>query len=178
MSSSEPHASQTRHDALTQLCYARQHGTSHLHTLFHPKDRHSTHDFKQGYSLMPRSHVPTFLFQTYTPKTLAPFDGKDGGRCARIGIFLGLKLTTWPRGYVWQFADRDDPQGMAEQPFELGMFWILLSALHHTASLTQKRWPRSTNLWTGWRTSLRPDEIYVYSPNTYACSDACSSAKT
>ena len=38
------------------------------------------HEFKQGYSWMPRSHAPTVLFQTYTPKTLVPFDGKDGGR--------------------------------------------------------------------------------------------------
>lgn len=38
------------------------------------------HEFKQGYSWMPKSHAPTVLFQTYTPKTLAPFDGKDGGR--------------------------------------------------------------------------------------------------
>ena len=36
-------------------------------------------EFKQGYSWMPRSHAPTVPFQTYTPKTLAPFDGKDGG---------------------------------------------------------------------------------------------------
>lgn len=27
-----------------------------------------------------KSHPPTVLFQVYTPKTLAPFDGHDGGR--------------------------------------------------------------------------------------------------
>ena len=43
------------------------------------------HEFKQGYSWIPRSHAPTVLFQTYTPKTLAPFDDKDGGR-----IFLTI----------------------------------------------------------------------------------------
>lgn len=38
------------------------------------------HEFKSGYSWMPKSHPPTLLFQTYTPKTLEPFHGKDGGR--------------------------------------------------------------------------------------------------
>lgn len=37
-------------------------------------------EFKKGYSWMPKSHAPTVLFQTYTPKTLAPFDGESGGR--------------------------------------------------------------------------------------------------
>lgn len=38
------------------------------------------HEFKQGYSWMPKSHPPTVLFQTFTPKALAPFDGKNCGR--------------------------------------------------------------------------------------------------
>lgn len=29
---------------------------------------------------MPKSHPPTLLYKTYTPKTLEPFHGKDGGR--------------------------------------------------------------------------------------------------
>ena len=37
-------------------------------------------EFKAGYSWMPRSHPPTLLFTTYTPRTLTKFDGKDGGR--------------------------------------------------------------------------------------------------
>lgn len=37
-------------------------------------------EFKHGYSWMPKAHPPTVLFTTYTPKTLAPFNGKDGGR--------------------------------------------------------------------------------------------------
>lgn len=43
-------------------------------------------EFKNGYSWMPKSHPPTVLFKTYTPKTLSPFDGKDGGR-----ILLAIK---------------------------------------------------------------------------------------
>ena len=43
-------------------------------------------EFKDGYSWMPKSHPPTVLFKTYTPTTLAPFDGKDGGR-----ILLAIK---------------------------------------------------------------------------------------
>jgi membrane-associated progesterone receptor component len=29
---------------------------------------------------MPKAHPPTVLFTTYTPRTLAPFSGRDGGR--------------------------------------------------------------------------------------------------
>lgn len=38
------------------------------------------HEFKAGYSWMPKSHPPTVLFKVYTPKTLEPFSGKNGGR--------------------------------------------------------------------------------------------------
>ena len=37
-------------------------------------------EFKDSYTWMPKSHPPTVLFKTYTPKTLEPFNGKDGGR--------------------------------------------------------------------------------------------------
>jgi membrane-associated progesterone receptor component len=37
-------------------------------------------EFKAGYSWMPKSHPPTVLFKTYTPRTLAKFDGNGGGR--------------------------------------------------------------------------------------------------
>lgn len=32
-----------QHDALTHLCYAREHSAAHLHPLFHPKNRLSAH---------------------------------------------------------------------------------------------------------------------------------------
>ena len=38
------------------------------------------HEFKSSYSWMPKAHPPTVLFTTYTPRTLEPFNGKDGGR--------------------------------------------------------------------------------------------------
>jgi hypothetical protein len=37
-------------------------------------------EFKSGYSWMPKSHPPVVLYKTYTPKTLEPFHGRDGGR--------------------------------------------------------------------------------------------------
>lgn len=45
-----------------------------------PKVTAIPNEFKAGYSWMPKSHPQTVLFKTYTPKTLAPFDGKNGGR--------------------------------------------------------------------------------------------------
>lgn len=38
------------------------------------------HEFKAGYSWMPKSHPPTVLFRIYTPKTLEPFNGSENGR--------------------------------------------------------------------------------------------------
>ena len=44
------------------------------------------HEFKHGYTWMPKAHPPTLLYQVYTPKTLAPFNGEDGKR-----ILLAIK---------------------------------------------------------------------------------------
>ena len=44
------------------------------------KPKRIPHEFRDGYSWKPKSHPPTVLFKTYTPKTLEPFNGKDGGR--------------------------------------------------------------------------------------------------
>jgi membrane-associated progesterone receptor component len=37
-------------------------------------------EFKAGYSWMPKAHPPSVLFKVYTPKTLEPFNGENGGR--------------------------------------------------------------------------------------------------
>jgi membrane-associated progesterone receptor component len=37
-------------------------------------------EFRQGYSWLPKAHPPTVVYQIYTPKTLSPFSGEDGGR--------------------------------------------------------------------------------------------------
>jgi membrane-associated progesterone receptor component len=38
-------------------------------------------EFKSGYSWMPKAHPPTVVYKTYTPRTLAPFNGEgEGGR--------------------------------------------------------------------------------------------------
>lgn len=36
--------------------------------------------YEKGYSWMPASHPPTVVYKTYTPRTLEPFNGRDGGR--------------------------------------------------------------------------------------------------
>lgn len=45
-----------------------------------PTQKTIPNEFKAGYSWMPKAHPPTVLFKTFTPKTLEPFSGKDGGR--------------------------------------------------------------------------------------------------
>lgn len=50
--------------------------------IFPPKTKRTTipNEFKAGYSWMPKSHPPTVMYKTYTPKTLQHFSGLDGGR--------------------------------------------------------------------------------------------------
>jgi membrane-associated progesterone receptor component len=47
-------------------------------------------EWREGYSWRPAQHPPTILYKRYSPKTLAPFDGKDGGR-----ILLAIKGTVF-----------------------------------------------------------------------------------
>ncbi|KAI0337867.1 cytochrome b5 [Trametopsis cervina] len=80
-------------------------------------------EFKDGYSWMPKAHPPTLLFQTFTPKTLAPFNGENGKR-----ILLAIKGVVYdvtagrnfygPNGMYENFAGRDASRGMAKQSFE------------------------------------------------------------
>ena len=107
-------------------------------------------EFKSGYSWMPKSHPPTLLYTTYTPKTLEPFNGRDGGR-----ILLAISGTVFdvtagrnfygPGAYPCQFlrtyshtvssdgmygnfAGRDASRGMAKQSFDTGaLFYGLVS---------------------------------------------------
>jgi len=50
--------------------------------IFPSKSNQSTiaHEFKSSYSWMPKSHSQVVVYTVYTPESLAPFDGKDGGR--------------------------------------------------------------------------------------------------
>ena len=89
----------------------------------------------QMYLVPDSNHAPTVTFQMYTPKTLPPFDGKDGGQillaiddivfdvtqgagfmnqCARGGILWGLKPF---RGYVWQLCGPGRLSGHGEAVF-------------------------------------------------------------
>ncbi|KAI0804603.1 cytochrome b5 [Irpex lacteus] len=80
-------------------------------------------EFKEGYTWMPKSHPPTLLFKTYTPKTLAPFNGENGQR-----ILLAIKGVVYdvtagrsfygPNGMYANFAGRDASRGMAKQSFD------------------------------------------------------------
>ena len=105
-------------------------------------------EFKKGYSWMPKSHPSTLLFETYTPKTLAPFNGKDNNRIllAIKGIVFdvtagrsfygpGMSLTGHycqnpltsllsTDGPYGNFAGRDASRGMAKQSFDLGITFI------------------------------------------------------
>ncbi|PPQ66706.1 hypothetical protein CVT26_009566 [Gymnopilus dilepis] len=84
------------------------------------------HEFKSGYSWMPKSHPPTVLYKIYTPKTLEPFNGRDGGRIllAINGIVFDVSSGRnfyGPNGMYGNFAGRDASRGMAKQSFDLDM---------------------------------------------------------
>ncbi|KIM87739.1 hypothetical protein PILCRDRAFT_63171 [Piloderma croceum F 1598] len=84
------------------------------------------HEFKSGYSWIPESHPPTLLYKTYTPKTLEPFHGRDGGRIllAINGIVFDVtagRSFYGPDGMYGNFAGRDASRGMAKQSFDMEM---------------------------------------------------------
>ncbi|KAF8151733.1 cytochrome b5-like heme/steroid binding domain-containing protein [Crassisporium funariophilum] len=83
-------------------------------------------EFKSGYSWMPKSHPPTVLYKVYTPKTLEPFSGLDGGRIllAINGVVFDVTAGRnfyGPNGMYGNFAGRDASRGMAKQSFDLDM---------------------------------------------------------
>ncbi|KAJ8075935.1 Dihydrodipicolinate synthase [Marasmius tenuissimus] len=83
-------------------------------------------EFKSGYTWSPKTHPPTVLFKTYTPKTLQPFNGVDNPR-----ILLAINGTVFdvsagrnfygPNGMYGNFAGRDASRGMAKQSFDKDM---------------------------------------------------------
>ncbi|KAI0942484.1 hypothetical protein AcW1_003104 [Taiwanofungus camphoratus] len=82
-------------------------------------------EFKGGYSWMPKAHPPTLLYQTYTPRTLEPFNGQDGKRIllAISGVVYDVTAGRnfyGPDGMYANFAGRDASRGMAKQSFDTG----------------------------------------------------------
>ncbi|TDL16301.1 cytochrome b5 [Rickenella mellea] len=108
-------------------------------------------DFHTSYSWMPKAHPPVILYETYTPKTLVPFDGKDGGR-----ILLAIKGKVFdvtagrnfygPDGMYGNFAGRDASRGMAKQSFDVEMLTPIDQALDKLADLT----PSEIENMNGW----------------------------
>ncbi|VDB84603.1 unnamed protein product [Peniophora sp. CBMAI 1063] len=108
-------------------------------------------EFKSGYSWMPKSHPPTLLYTTYTPKTLEPFNGRDGGR-----ILLAIDGTVFdvtagrnfygPDGMYGNFAGRDASRGMAKQSFDVEMLTDIDKPLDKLDDLT----PEEIENMRGW----------------------------
>jgi len=92
---------------------------------------------------MPAKHAPAVLYKTYTPKTLAPFSGRDGGRILLAidgivfdvtagrnfygpgtppgrSVCVNLSHVVLVDGMYGNFAGRDASRGMAKQSFEIG----------------------------------------------------------
>ncbi|KAI6018172.1 hypothetical protein PISMIDRAFT_683090 [Pisolithus microcarpus 441] len=100
-------------------------------------------EFKDGYSWMPKSHPPTLLYQTYTPKTLVKYDGKDGGRILLAINGMVFDVTAGrnfygPDGMYGNFAGRDASRGMAKQSFALEMLTPIDQPLDKLEDLDQE----------------------------------------
>lgn len=158
------------------------------------------HEFKQGYSWMPKSHAPTVLFQTYTPKTLAPFNGKDSARIllAINGIVFDVTAGrnfygpgTHSFGFVQglevvniaqMVCMATSPVGMPREAWQNSLLirvchtsatpCIASHSSHHSEMLTPIDQPLDK------LQNLRPDEMYVYPLDMQTCSDVCSAVKT
>jgi len=109
------------------------------------------HEFKSGYSWMPRSHPPTLLFTTFTPKSLKPFNGTDNSR-----ILLAIKGVVYdvtagrnfygPEGMYANFSGRDASRGMAKQSFDEEMLTPIDQPLDKLEDLT----PEEIENMKGW----------------------------
>ncbi|KAF9651003.1 cytochrome b5 [Thelephora ganbajun] len=122
------------------------------------------HDFRDGYSWMPKSHPPTMLYKaatfallrfialtTYTPKTLAPFNGVNGQRIllAINGVVFDVSRGRnfyGPEGMYANFAGRDASRGMAKQSFDEEMLTDIDRPLDKLQDLT----PSEIENMNGW----------------------------
>ncbi|KAI0758627.1 cytochrome b5 [Trametes elegans] len=108
-------------------------------------------EFKNGYTWMPKAHPPTLLYKTYTPKTLAPFNGENGQR-----ILLAIRGVVYdmtagrnfygPNGMYANFAGRDASRGMAKQSFDEEMLTPIDQPLDKLDDLT----PEEIENMRGW----------------------------
>jgi len=82
--------------------------------------------YAQGYNWRPERHPDSSVFKDYSPKTLEPFSGRNGGKILLAidrkvfdvtagGSFYG------PDGMYGNFAGRDASRGMAKQSFDEDM---------------------------------------------------------
>ena len=85
-------------------------------------------EFKNGYTWMPKSHPPTLLYQTYTPKTLAPFNGQEGKR-----ILLAIK------GIVYDVTAGRNFYGPSESPAASSATHMLNLGRRHVRELRGPR---------------------------------------
>ncbi|KAF7361319.1 Damage response protein 1 [Mycena sanguinolenta] len=119
-------------------------------------------EFKAGYSWMPKSHPPTVLFKTFTPKTLEPFSGRDGGRIllAINGIVFDVTAGRnfyGPNGMYGNFAGRDASRGMAKQSFDKGPLVFFCVSVRITNAAPEMLTPIDQPL--DKLADLQPDEI-------------------
>jgi len=114
-----------------------------------PRTLHT--ECKASYSWMPRRHTPTLRFTTYTPRTLAKFNGQDGGRIlfAIAGIVFdvtGGKGFYGPDGMYWRVAGRDASRSVARQSFDPEPLTPIDQPLDKLENLT----PRERENMRGW----------------------------
>lgn len=97
-----------------------------------------------AYSALPPEYLPSTVWNRYTPRTLAVYDGTDKSGSDRILLAINGKVFDvssgrnfyGPDGPYGNFAGRDASRGMAKQSFDLDMLTPLDQPLDTLADLT------------------------------------------
>jgi len=101
--------------------------------------------YSQGYSWLPEKHPPSRVWTSFTPKSLKPFDGQNGGpilfaiRGKVYDVTAGRNFYG-PDGPYGNFAGRDASRGLAKQSFDEDMLAPIDGPIDPLDDLTPSDW--------------------------------------
>jgi len=102
-------------------------------------------DYNKCYAWLPAKHTNTRVWKIFTPKTLRPYDGVDGGpilfaiRGKVYDVSSGQNFYG-PDGPYGNFAGRDASRGLAKQSFDEDMLVPIDGPIDPLDDLTKSEW--------------------------------------
>ncbi|KAB5596073.1 Cytochrome b5-like heme/steroid-binding domain containing protein [Ceratobasidium theobromae] len=97
--------------------------------------------YNESYNWKPEKHPKCTVWKRYTPKTLEPFSGRDGGQILLAidrKIFDVTNGRNFYDGMYGNFAGRDASRGMAKQSFDEEMLTPIDQAIDKLEDLTRE----------------------------------------